>query len=88
MDEPALIAQAKQGDVDAFNTLVLHYQDTAYTVAYRILGDPDSAADATQEAFIAAYRALSNFRGPLLSSLVKVPSKVAGGYASRKNGAE
>jgi RNA polymerase sigma-70 factor (ECF subfamily) len=63
MDEPALIEQAKRGDVDAFNALVLHYQDALYNVAYRIMGDHDSAADATQEAFISAYRALRRFRG-------------------------
>jgi RNA polymerase sigma-70 factor (ECF subfamily) len=63
MDEAALIQQAQQGDVDAYNRLVLHYQDQAFGVAYRIMGDSDSAADATQEAFISAYRALGSFRG-------------------------
>ncbi len=63
MDEAALIRDAQRGDVDAYNTLVLHYQELAYNVAYRIVGDGDSAADATQEAFISAYRALSRFRG-------------------------
>jgi RNA polymerase sigma-70 factor (ECF subfamily) len=63
MDEAALITQAADGDVNAYNTLVLHYQQMAYGVAYRIMGDSDSAADATQEAFISAYRALSRFRG-------------------------
>ncbi|MCZ7543652.1 MAG: sigma-70 family RNA polymerase sigma factor [Anaerolineae bacterium] len=66
MDEPALIEQARRGDVAAFNTLVLHYQDAAYNVAYRIMGDHDAAADATQEAFISAYRALKRFRGESL----------------------
>jgi RNA polymerase sigma-70 factor (ECF subfamily) len=63
MDEAALIHDAKCGDVNAFNTLVLHYQTQAYNVAYRIMGERDSAADATQEAFISAYRALRRFRG-------------------------
>ena len=63
MDESALIHEAQQGDIDAYNTLVLHYQDQAYRVAYRIMGEPDGAADATQEAFISAYRALNSFRG-------------------------
>jgi RNA polymerase sigma-70 factor (ECF subfamily) len=63
MDEAALIRQSQNGDVDAYNTLVLHYQTQAYNVAYRIMGDQDSAADATQEAFISAYRAISRFRG-------------------------
>ena len=68
MDELTLIEQAQNGDVDAFNTLVLHYQDAVYNLAYRIMGDPDAAADATQEAFISAYRALPRFRGDYLRS--------------------
>jgi RNA polymerase sigma factor (sigma-70 family) len=63
MDETYLIEQAQQGDVGAYNTLVLHYQDSVYNVAYRIMGEPDAAADATQEAFISAYKALNRFRG-------------------------
>lgn len=63
MDEAALIRDAQRGDVDAYNSLVLHFQTGAYNVAYRIMGDLDSAADATQEAFIAAYRSIHTFRG-------------------------
>ena len=63
MDESYLIQQAQQGDVGAYNTLVLHYQDALYNVAYRIMGEPGAAADATQEAFISAYKALNRFRG-------------------------
>lgn len=62
-DEQALIQAAQRGNLDAFNELVLLYQSQAYNVAYRIMGDGDSAADATQEAFISAHRALSGFRG-------------------------
>lgn len=63
MDEEKLIAQAQQGDVAAYNRLVLHYQDIVYSVALRIMKDPTSAEDATQEAFISAYKALKRFRG-------------------------
>lgn len=63
MDEPALIDDAKRGDLDAFNRLVLAYQSLAYNVAYRIMGEGDSAADATQEAFISAFRHINRFRG-------------------------
>lgn len=63
MDEEKLIAQAQQGDVAAYNRLVLHYQDIVYSVALRIMKDPGSAEDATQEAFISAYKALKRFRG-------------------------
>jgi RNA polymerase sigma-70 factor (ECF subfamily) len=63
MDEQALIASARKGDAPAFNQLVLLYQSMAYSLAYRILGDPDAAADATQDAFISAFKAMRKFRG-------------------------
>ncbi len=63
MDTEALIRAAQKGDIDSYNTLVLHYQEAVYNVAYRVMGDHDSAADATQEAFISAYKAIRRFRG-------------------------
>jgi len=63
MDEPALIQDAQHGNLDAFNTLILHYQDMVFNTALRILGDEDQAADASQEAFISAFRSVSTFRG-------------------------
>ncbi|HEY6073020.1 MAG TPA: sigma-70 family RNA polymerase sigma factor [Anaerolineales bacterium] len=63
MDEPALIRDAQDGDLNAFNRLVLEYQTTVYNLAYRIMGEGDSANDATQEAFIAAYKNLRYYRG-------------------------
>jgi RNA polymerase sigma-70 factor, ECF subfamily len=62
-DEPALIAAAQQGSLPAFNQLILHYQGLAYNVAYRIVGDEDSAADATQDAFVKGFQRLSQYRG-------------------------
>ncbi|RMF39530.1 MAG: sigma-70 family RNA polymerase sigma factor [Anaerolineae bacterium] len=63
MDEDTLISLAQQGDLDAFNQLVLAYQDLAYHCAYRIMGESDAAEDATQDAFISAFRKLDSFRG-------------------------
>lgn len=63
MDEQALIASASAGNPHAFNALAYAYQDMAYNVAYRVLGQPDAAADATQDALLSAYRALPAFRG-------------------------
>ena len=63
MDEQALIRQAQQGDIHAFNALVLAYQDRVYNLAYHILADAPAADDAAQEAFIAAFRAIGSFRG-------------------------
>lgn len=63
MDETGLIAAAQQGQMDAFNELVLAYQHQVYNLAYRILGDPASAGDAAQETFISAFQNIARFRG-------------------------
>lgn len=63
MDEQALIDSARKGDARAFNQLVLLYQRMAYNVAYRILSDADAASDATQDAFLKAFKAMRRFRG-------------------------
>jgi RNA polymerase sigma-70 factor (ECF subfamily) len=63
MDETTLIQAAQSGDLDAFNRLVIEHQGLAFNLAYRIMADPAAAEDATQEAFISAYRALRRFRG-------------------------
>jgi RNA polymerase sigma-70 factor, ECF subfamily len=63
MDEQALILAARQGDLQAFNGLVLAYQDLVYNQAYRMIGEPDAAEDAAQDAFISAFRNLGSYRG-------------------------
>jgi RNA polymerase sigma-70 factor (ECF subfamily) len=62
-DEEQLIARSQRGDVNAFNELILHYQQTTYGVVYRMIGNADIAADVTQDTFIAAFRAIQSFRG-------------------------
>jgi RNA polymerase sigma-70 factor (ECF subfamily) len=68
MDEQTLIRAAQRGDLEAFNQLVLLYQDFLFRVAMNILGDEDTAADATQQALISAFRNLRTFRGGSLRS--------------------
>lgn len=63
MDETQAIAAAQQGNLSAFNRLVLEYQNLAYNVAFRLMGDPDGAADACQEAFIKAFKAINQYHG-------------------------
>jgi RNA polymerase sigma-70 factor, ECF subfamily len=63
MDEPSLIHSAQLGDLEAFNTLVLHYQDALFNTALRILSDDDLAADATQDTFLSAFQHLNSYRG-------------------------
>ncbi len=62
-DESAWVRAAQEGDLEAFNRLVLAYQDAVYHVAYRILGERAAAEDATQEAFLKAWQALARYRG-------------------------
>ncbi|MCU0508875.1 MAG: sigma-70 family RNA polymerase sigma factor [Anaerolineae bacterium] len=62
-DENALVEAAQCGELSAFNTLISAYQQQAYGIAYRILGDADSAADAMQDSFIKVYNRIHQFRG-------------------------
>jgi RNA polymerase sigma-70 factor (ECF subfamily) len=61
--EEQLITRSQQGEVDAFNQLVLLYQQLVYNTLFRLLGDYDMAADITQDTFIAAFRAIRTYRG-------------------------
>ncbi|MBI5565788.1 MAG: sigma-70 family RNA polymerase sigma factor [Chloroflexi bacterium] len=76
-DEAGFIQTARRGDLDAFNSLVLLHQDRVYNLAYRILGDEAAAADATQEAFILAYRHIRHFHtGFFFAWLYRIVSNV------------
>jgi RNA polymerase sigma-70 factor (ECF subfamily) len=63
MDELALLNRARFGDRSAFNELVLQYQDQAYSLACRILGETAPASDAAQLAFLTAFQRLADLRG-------------------------
>jgi RNA polymerase sigma-70 factor, ECF subfamily len=63
MEEQTLIRAAQRGDLEAFNQLVLQYQDFLFRIALNILHDEDAAADAAQQAFISAFQNLKTFRG-------------------------
>ena len=67
-DEAAVIARAGAGDRTAFTQLMEHYQSACYGLAWRLLGDRDQAADATQDAFIHAYKAMASYRGGIFRS--------------------
>ena len=62
LDEELLVQRAKNGDVSAYTDLVRAYQGIALRVAYLVLGDAGEAEDATQAAFMKAYRSLGSFR--------------------------
>lgn len=62
-DDDALLKRFLAGDHSAFGTLVSRHQDRVYSVAYRMLGNEHDALDATQEAFVNAYRRSHSFQG-------------------------
>src|SRR5438876_9449997 len=86
-DEMQLINLSQKGDVNAFNQLVLKYQQTTYNVVLRMLGDRDAAADVTQDTFIAAFRAIQSFRGgpSFRAWLLRIASNQACDYWRRAN---
>jgi RNA polymerase sigma-70 factor (ECF subfamily) len=61
-DEQYAIARTLAGDLNAFNELVVRYQNLAYSVAYRMLQSREAASDAVQDSFVKAYRALPSLR--------------------------
>jgi RNA polymerase sigma-70 factor, ECF subfamily len=63
-----LLERCKQGDEMAWNELVQATHREVYTLCFRILGNADDAADATQDAYLKVWRGLGGFRGDALFS--------------------
>jgi len=62
-NEDTLVLSASKGDLNAFNQLVLTYQNIVYNHAFSLLGDQDTAEDVAQDSFLKAFQGLSSFRG-------------------------
>jgi RNA polymerase sigma-70 factor (ECF subfamily) len=58
-----LVRRFQDGNAGAFDIIVERHQGRVYNLCLRVLGDPDEAADASQDAFVAAIRKLHTFRG-------------------------
>ena len=58
-----LLERARAGDLDAFNDLVVVYEDQLFALIVRMVPDRDQASDCVQEAFFSAYRNMNGFRG-------------------------
>lgn len=63
MTEQELIQAARSGDQKAFAALVEANQAMVYSLAYRMTGNSEDAADLAQEAFLNAWRGLARFQG-------------------------
>jgi RNA polymerase sigma-70 factor (ECF subfamily) len=62
-DDAALLAAARAGDLDAFESLVREHTRTVYAHALRFFGEPAAAEDTVQEVWIKVYRSLDSFDG-------------------------
>ena len=86
-----LIGRARGGDIAAYEGLVRRYQDVVFRAACLITGDPVEAEDASQEAFVKAYRALGRFRegapfGPWILAIASNEARNRRKAASRRVG--
>jgi RNA polymerase sigma-70 factor (ECF subfamily) len=63
-----LLERARAGDLDAFNDLVVCYQEKLFALIARMVPDRDQASDCVQEAFFSAFRNLAGFRGGSVKS--------------------
>lgn len=63
LSDDALATMAQAGDLPAFNTLVERYQRSVFGLCLRMLSSPPAAEDASQEAFLSAWRGLAGYRG-------------------------
>lgn len=61
-DDLALVRGFKRGDEGAFNQLVRRHQQGIYQLCYRMVRNPDDAADLSQDVFVRAYLSVRKFR--------------------------
>ncbi|WP_295362975.1 RNA polymerase sigma factor RpoE [uncultured Succinivibrio sp.] len=61
--DEAIVKRVQQGDVSAYNILVIKYQHKVAQIISKFVGNSADVNDVAQEAFIKAYKAINNFRG-------------------------
>jgi RNA polymerase sigma-70 factor (ECF subfamily) len=63
IDDSVLVRQAQSGDTDATERLILKYQNRIYNVILKMCGNPDDAAELTQETFVKVIEGIDKFKG-------------------------
>lgn len=63
ISDERLVSLSKDGNLQAFNSLVASYERQVFNLCLRLVGDRQAAEDATQEAFLSAFRGIRKFRG-------------------------
>lgn len=63
LDDEEIVSRARGGDLSTFHELVDRHQSAVFNVVLRTVNDPESAEDITQDAFVRAWKSLSQFRG-------------------------
>ena len=59
----AFVRRVQQGDVGAFDQLILKYRERLFSIIYNLTSNREDAADLTQDAFIKAFRSINRFKG-------------------------
>lgn len=62
-EDAAIVARVQEGDVEAFDILVLKYRERVYSVVYNLTANREDASDLTQDAFIKAFQSIKRFKG-------------------------
>lgn len=86
-EEDKIVSRVQAGDVNAFEELVTAYERNVYNLALRMTGNPEDAADMSQEAFLKAYSSMSSFRGESKFSvwLYRIVSNVCLDFLRRRS---
>ena len=62
-EDLAIVHKIQDGDVDAFDALILKYRERVYSVIYNLTSNREDASDLTQETFIKAFQSINRFKG-------------------------
>ena len=88
-DEHELVRRCRAGSEAAYAELVRQHRPRLYTLAYRLIGDRETAEDVVQEAFLAAFKAIDRFEpkpalAPWLNTIaVRIAKRAAGRRRAR-----